>query len=295
MELSPEISHYLSLYTVIWEYNEIAEVYNTPTELCLHRYYGGHNFTSFGGVCITASTVKPELQFPYSLKAPIFTLDWPRPSNLASAAYYAAIRQYCSTYCWCGEEPEEPATNSTLALLAEVEAASCSMHSEESPTCKNQGTQTNDQPIYEGIGHLLNSTDGLATVSCGGNCTINDEASKPACPGKESDCSCTALQPNDPLGFSSGKFVAVCLSAIIGNTATQMVNGAPNNVGSGGSGKRRRRFSSDDTFESDGQRKATSVERACPCNVTYISRACCLSGDDGLIWEESHLKLGSLI
>jgi hypothetical protein len=39
--------------------------------------------------------------------------------------------------------------------------------------------------------------------------------------------------------------------------------------------------------------RGLSEDWGCPCNRTYVSHACCSSGD-GMIWERSELKLGAL-
>lgn len=40
--------------------------------------------------------------------------------------------------------------------------------------------------------------------------------------------------------------------------------------------------------------KIDAFPNACPCNQTYVSRACCDS-QDGTVWEANELKLGALI
>ena len=286
-----DLSSLIEQYTVVWEYGQLTETYKDVTQLCLHRYYGGHNFTTFGGICLHPGGGESRLSFPYTLRATVFTNDWPRSSNLHNFLFPVVVQQFCETRCWCGARPKQPIrSNTTLEVTArKVAQGRCDDDDVQDPACKKQklnvGTQTDDSGIYAGVSDLLNSTCDQQTATCSGNCSTTNNSSKPTCPG-EGSCKCTALQPMDPLGFDSAKFVTTCLSIIAaGSEAGQRVSNSKRpGIGGEGANKRRDRFS----------REIDSQVHSCPCNQTYVSKACCFSDDDGLVWEAPHMKLGEV-
>jgi hypothetical protein len=54
-----------------------------------------------------------------------------------------------------------------------------------------------------------------------------------------------------------------------------------------------RNFPRDGEIEIDVEVEAESP--SCPCNSSYVSKACCDSGSDGLVWEPAENWMGYLV
>ncbi|KAL9127934.1 MAG: hypothetical protein Q9217_003291 [Psora testacea] len=209
------LSTTISEYTVIWEYEELTETYVDATELCLHRYYGGHNFTSLGGICLHPGGGESRLSFPYALKAPVFTHDWPREMEVHNLAFPWTVQQFCEGQCWCGPDREHLlGSTTTFEVAVQTEAqGTCANEDLQEPACKKQ--KVNDNSSYSGIGNPLNNTFSPQAATCGGNCTITSSSNKPTCPDSDGSCKCVSVQSTFVPGTDVPSFLTACLSIIV--------------------------------------------------------------------------------
>ena len=297
-------SQYITSRTTIYEHGPLAERYKNAKDLCLHRYYGGNNFTNVGGICRRTAGIN-RLVFPNGLRAPVFTQHWPRPSAMESLQFAIFIESFCEERCWCQNE-QPPSVNDTASSfsITSMGLRGCTLGQsvESYGSARSQCNTTSDAGLMN-MTYLLDmlnsstpsSTQRAPTGLCGGNCTMGKEdepEAKPSCPGSAGACQCMSLQPIDPLGFGDGKWTALCLAV---SAVKQLAGTAAVRKGAGSSrpnGKRDwlGRFKRE--TRDDGMRE---MRVACPCNRTYVSKACCGSGDDGLVWEAPGSKLGELL
>ncbi|KAI9894457.1 MAG: hypothetical protein M1814_003215 [Vezdaea aestivalis] len=81
-----------------------SKEYTSTTELCAHRFYGGHNQSNAGGVCLWRQKDSgPHLEFPYKMKSPNFTTDFFPIGTVDRASFPRAIELYCRSICSCTE------------------------------------------------------------------------------------------------------------------------------------------------------------------------------------------------
>ncbi|KAI9674167.1 MAG: hypothetical protein M1817_001985 [Caeruleum heppii] len=107
---------------------------------------------------------------------------------------------------------------------------------------------------------------------CGSTCVSNAD-----CRGPGSEGGCRCIVPSDPETSAKG-LDFVFPQAFCFVISQMMINGVGNNkLG----GEKRRDLAEE------------RLRFACPCNVTYVSAACC-DDADGLVWEDPGLKLGRL-
>ena len=341
-------------YIPIWEQGLRAEMYNSPAEVCLHRYYGGHNFTSMGGICRNYGN-EAVLIFPDSLKAPIFTMDsTDYIANLALRSVWVdVVRIYCTFQCRCGGEKINQSTaavqqnaqfealgrqfcveggifgagcsmymavtnkNSTTAAVSfkptqtaglsrprtaanvtAVTSESDSKATSEAGTCDLasclNSTESASSAAGTCSGSCPNSTDLPAAGSCGGSCTNStDSSAKPSCPGSAGICRCTALQPNDPLGFGNRQLTSICMTVAVAAAAGSVTGNLKPGANSETGLKARGWWN----WMRHGSRAGMQRDlgTVCPCNRTYVSASCCWSGEDGLVWEPVEMKVGELV
>ncbi|KAI9890187.1 MAG: hypothetical protein M1814_004349 [Vezdaea aestivalis] len=119
------------------------EHYGSIAEACLHRYYGGSNFTNKGGICQRTEEGERILVFPYSLSAPWFLGEFdydptyqvlPYPAGVAakyslkdfaegqtlSHPHAASLFHWeytCWANCWCDDKEKETKENIEQWLL----------------------------------------------------------------------------------------------------------------------------------------------------------------------------------
>lgn len=100
--------------------------------------------------------------------------------------------------------------------------------------------------------------------TCGGNCTTQADCSAEGVAG------CGCLATSETVGSSLSDVVYTAACQVSSNVGVDTIGGA------GGRIKRQREHI------------------ACPCNVTYVSQACC-DAADGRVWESPEAKLGVLM
>ncbi|KAI9892517.1 MAG: hypothetical protein M1814_001474 [Vezdaea aestivalis] len=282
------------------------ERYANLKQMCLHRYYGGSNFTNLGGLCTRDQSGRRGLHFHYEYKAPYFTgefswdLDapinpWPagvaakqtlvdRQMDVPSRMWLSAAEYICSRGCSCSQDDEpEDYTASPIP-------------DDESVTGPGERVRGGSMWAYElfqdrhrqpgqggGVrGGLAGQPDRQAAAApkCGGSCTSVADSS---C--SDSMCFCQATRRLDsPDNHLAAPFIGNCISLL---TAFR-TGGASTRTSGGHLGRRR-----DLAEEEKSPIEEESAPFICPCNGTYVSEACCVSGD-GLVWEHTDLKLGEL-
>ena len=232
-----------------------TETFTTAMEFCAHAYYGGKPRLNFGGVCLpSGSPNKRILAFPYRTRPPVFSRDY-NSSALLLLTFLDVSISSCRTLCRCPGDDDYD----TIDLHT-------SGNAEEQDSMGEADVQLlGTLPVEEDLRSSPQDQQCPAeTKTCAG-------------PGSSNKCSdgCRCQidgQSVNPAQFNPNQLTAFCVDAY---TFSQLNRGHrrkhPRNLGG----------------TLDGQRPY------CPCNVTYVSHACCES-NDGLVWEVSHMKVGEL-
>ncbi|KAI9893650.1 MAG: hypothetical protein M1814_006446 [Vezdaea aestivalis] len=78
--------------------------YLNYTQLCAHHYYGGHNRTNAGGICVHDRhdpESEREFALPYETKSPLFSGDLDDAASPALLALPASVDRECRQACSC--------------------------------------------------------------------------------------------------------------------------------------------------------------------------------------------------
>ena len=102
-------------------------VYDSVTSLCLHRFYGGNEAHSYGGVCLPQDNGQIILAFPKELQSPYFSSEMPWGGGMEGLqrALFSTqgLKAYCLSKCSCLDRNEYETAELTTIIHQETRPA----------------------------------------------------------------------------------------------------------------------------------------------------------------------------